>query len=379
VSKVTIVDDKSWAWLLTKHADIRNVLSDNEHFSKVRTRPNFPELSKGGRLAAMSHKPTFVDMDPPEHTCQRAMVSPTFSSNHVAEMTPMIQEIVNQQINVFMTQTAPSSDLVANFALPMASNVMYRILGIPSTDMAYLSQCNAVRTNGSATATQASAANAELVAYLKQLIESKAKNLTADTNLINTLIKEQLQPQKIALDDLVQVVFLMLVAGNATMVSMIALGVSTLLQHPKQLAELRADPSLYRNAMVELCRYHTASALATRRIAIKDVTVGGTLIKAGEGVIAATQSGNRDESAFPQPDMFDIHRHFDDSAHKSLAYGHAEHECVAEWLALTELEVALRSLFEAMPKLRLAVEVKDIKYSAPEADVGILELPVVWK
>ncbi len=96
-------------------------------------------------------------------------------------------------------------------------------------------------------------------------------------------------------------------------------------------------------------------------------------------MIAATQSGNRDESAFTQPDVFDIHRKFDDSAHKSLAYGHAEHECVAEWLALTELEIALHSLFVAMPKLRLAVEVKDIKYSAPEADVGILELPVAWK
>jgi fungal nitric oxide reductase len=114
-------------------------------------------------------------------------------------------------------------------------------------------------------------------------------------------------------------------------------------------------------------------------VAIKDITINGTLIKAGDGVIAACQSGNRDETAFPNPDAFDIHRPFDLSAHRSLAYGHGVHQCVAEWLAMAELEISLRSLFAAMPNLRLAVDPKDIKYSALEADVGIVELPVSWK
>lgn len=264
VSKVSIVDDKSWAWLLTKHADIRKVLCDNEHFSKIRTRPNFPELTEGGRLAAFANKATFVDMDPPEHTCQRNMVAPTFTPSNVKTMGFMIQGIIDKQIKEMKAATTPSVDLVASFSLPVASNVMYRILGIPTKDMAFLAKCNAVRTNGSATAAQASAANQELVDYLKQLIEAKAKHPTED-DLINTLIREQLQASKIALDDLVQVVFLMLVAGNATMATMIALGVSTFLQHPKQLAEMQANPLLYKNAVVELCRFHTASALATRK------------------------------------------------------------------------------------------------------------------
>ncbi len=119
--------------------------------------------------------------------------------------------------------------------------------------------------------------------------------------------------------------------------------------------------------------------LLSGRVAIKDITVGGTLIRAGEGVIAACQSGNRDEAAFPDPDSVDIHRQFDQHSHKSLAYGHGEHQCVAEWLAMAELEISLRSLFTAMPNLRLAVDPQDIKYSAPEADVGIVELPVSWK
>ena len=115
----------------------------------------------------------------------------------------------------------------------------------------------------------------------------------------------------------------------------------------------------------------------TGRIAIRDVVVAGTLIRAGEGVIASTQSGNRDESVFANPDCFDIHRVFSSSA-KSLAYGHGQHQCVAEYLALSELEIALNTLFAKLPNLQLAMNQEDVKYSPPEADVGILELPVSW-
>ncbi len=115
------------------------------------------------------------------------------------------------------------------------------------------------------------------------------------------------------------------------------------------------------------------------RITIKDVTINGTLIKAGEGVIAATQSGNRDEAVFMHPDKFDIHRKFTPPFAKSLAFGHGPHECVAEWLALAELEIALNTLFRRLPNLTLAVAEKNIQYSAPEADVGISELQVTWK
>jgi nitric oxide reductase len=243
--------------------------------------------------------------------------------------------------------------------------------------MPLLSNFNAIRTNGSSTATQASTANKELLDYLSALVQKKGAATQPERDLITTLINEQLKPGKIQLDDLVQMVFLMLVAGNATMVSMIALGVVTFLQHPLQMAQVRADPKLMSNAVKELCRFHTASALATRRIAIKDVMVGDTLIRTGEGVIAATQSGNRDESVFANPDAFDIHRVFNATS-KSLAYGHGQHQCVAEYLALSELEIALNTLFAALPGLQLGVKMEEVKYSPPEADVGISELPVTW-
>ena len=116
---------------------------------------------------------------------------------------------------------------------------------------------------------------------------------------------------------------------------------------------------------------------------LKDVVLSGTTIKAGQGVIAATQSGNRDEKVFDHPDEFNLHRVFTPRT-KSLAFGHGQHQCVAEWLAKREVEIALTTLFHALPALRLAPatlegEVKgNIQYFPADADVGITEMHVIW-
>lgn len=169
-----------------------------------------------------------------------------------------------------------------------------------------------------------------------QLVEERLSEPKDD--LISLLVKEQLIPGHLNKDDVVQIAFLLLVAGNATMTSMILLGVITLLQHPEQLKFLESDPGKWAAPFVEeLCRFHTASALATKRVAKEDVVIGGKLIKAGEGIIAATQSGNRDEEVFPNPDIFDMRRPRGEE--EALGYGWGEHRCVAEWLARAELEI----------------------------------------
>jgi len=113
------------------------------------------------------------------------------------------------------------------------------------------------------------------------------------------------------------------------MVSIIALRVVTLLQHPDQLKDFIEDPDEWAKPFVEeLCRFHTASALATKGVAKVDVVIGAKTIKPGEGVIAATQSGNRDKDVFPNPDVFDMKRKRGSEA--GLGYGWGEHCCVAE-------------------------------------------------
>lgn len=369
VSKVQLYDG-SEAWLVTKHKDICDVLVD-ERLSKTRTRPGFPELSAGAR-AAGANKPTFVDMDPPQHMQQRSMIESLFTPKAIAGMRPHIQKTVDSILEkIIQGGCSPAVDLVEKFALPVPSYIIYGILGTPIEDLEYLTACNATRTNGSATSSEASAANAELLAYLGKLVD--AKSVSPGPDMISILVAEQLRPGHLSREDVVQISFLMLVAGNATMVSMIALGVVTLLQHPDQLEELKKDPSLAKGFVEELCRFHTASALATKRVAMVDIVLHGQIIKAGEGIIAATQSGNRDAAIFPDPDTFNLHR----PAGPALGFGWGPHQCIAEWLSRAELEIVFATLFQRLPNLRLAMPFDQIKYSPVRKDIGISELSVV--
>ena len=209
-------------------------------------------------------------------------------------------------------------------------------MGVPFEDLPYLTTQAAVRSSGSATASEAGNAAASLLSYMGQLVDQRI--LAPKEDLISLLVTAQLNLGHLTKEDVSQIAFLMLVAGNATMVSMIALGIVTALQHPEQLHLLKSDPKKWSPPFVEeLCRYHTASALATKRVAKEDVMYGGNTIRKGEGIIAATMSGNRDEDVFPDPDNFDMRR--ERGSEEALGYGWGEHRCIAEWLARAELEI----------------------------------------
>ncbi|KAK4982051.1 hypothetical protein LTR66_009507 [Elasticomyces elasticus] len=340
VSKVELWDG-SHAWLVVKHSDVCSVLTD-ERLSKQRTRHGFPELDAGGKAAA-KNKATFVDMDPPQHMQQRSMVEPFFAPDHIDTMRPHIQNTVDSLLDAMLREGGKKPvDLVEKFSLPVPSYIIYGILGVPFKDLEYLTQCNAIRSNGSATATEAAGANKQLLDYIGNLVDQRLAKPKDD--LISKLVVEQ--------------------------------GIVTLLQHPDQLNDLKADPSLAKVFVEELCRFHTASAMATRRVAKVNITLRGKAIKAGEGIIASNQSANRDEEVFPDPDTFNMHRIR--GSEQALGYGYGSHRCVAEWLARAELEAVFGTLFQKLPNLKLVTPFSEVKYSAPTQNVGITELPIVF-
>jgi cytochrome P450 len=157
---------------------------------------------------------------------------------------------------------------------------------------------------------------------------------------------------------------------------MIALGTVALLENPEQLAELRDtdDPKLVANAVEELLRYLTIVHNGRRRIALDDIEIGGEVIRAGEGVVIATEVANRDEAAFPDPDRLDIHR----TARHHVAFGYGVHQCLGQPLARVELQVVYSTLYRRIPSLALAVPVDELPFKHDMAIYGVHALPVTW-
>ncbi|PQE12118.1 Cytochrome P450 55A2 protein [Rutstroemia sp. NJR-2017a BVV2] len=377
VSQVQLFDG-SKAWLATKHKDCRQVL-ESQDFSADRRKDGYPEIHAGGKIAALASAPTFVNLDDPEHEVQRNRTQAAFTPSAIAKLRPLIQQIVNTSLDNLISKGCADGpiDLIHNFAAPIPTKTVYHILGVPEEDIENLAYDSEVRNSTSRNA--AENANTNLQSYMTELTEKKIKNPGND--LISELIS-QYQSGTGTKEDISNLAYLVLVAGNAAVINSIALGVLTLHQHPSQLEELKNDPSLAPQVVDEIFRYQTASALNCRRVAVRDVEVGGTKIPKGSGIICAVQAADRDEE-FPQPsssssdpETFDIHRGHD--IKDVLGFGWGIHRCQAEWLSKAELEIVFATLYKRLPNLKVAVSPDELKYTPPTQNIGIAELPVTW-
>jgi cytochrome P450 len=161
-------------------------------------------------------------------------------------------------------------------------------------------------------------------------------------------------------------------AGFDTTVNLIASGTLALLMHPGELARLRQDPSLLPAAVEELLRFTSPVNHVTARTATQDVPVGDVVIPAGEQVLIATSSANRDPAQFPDPDRLDLGR--DTSGH--VAFGYGIHYCLGAPLARMEAEVALGALLARFPELSLAVPREELRWRRVSLMNGLESLPV---
>ncbi|WP_369176161.1 cytochrome P450 [Streptomyces mutabilis] len=366
LARITLFDGRP-AWLVTGHATARRLLAD-PRLSTDRTRDGFPATS--ARLAAVRPRRTaLLGVDDPEHRAQRKLVLPEFTLKRAAALRPRIQRIVDERLDAMIAQ-GPPAELVSAFALPVPSMVICALLGVPYADHDFFEEQSRRLLRGPRPA-DAQDARDRLEAYLGELIDRKRHS--PGEGLLDDLVRKQMAGGEFDRDQLIAFAFILLVAGHETTANMISLGTFTLLGHPRRLAELRADPSLLPGAVEELMRV-LSIADGLLRLATEDIDVDGTTVRAGEGVVFSTSVINRDETVYPDPDALDWHR----PARHHVAFGFGIHQCLGQNLARAELEIALRTLFDRLPTLRLAAPPQEIPFKPGDTIQGMLELPVAW-
>jgi cytochrome P450 len=345
--------DGSTATLLTRHADIRAVLSA-EGVSADTTRPGFPHASETARAIRTGQR-VFARMDAPTHTEHRRMVSADFLIPRVRQLRPRLETMVEELLDRLVSLPQPA-DLVQEFANQLPSRVIVELLDLPIADSAFFQDRLEVWHSMSSTPEVSTKAKQDLTDYLADVIAER--RLRPGEDLMSRLVVEQLETGNLSEEQLLQILHVLLVGGYETTANMIALGTIVLLQHPNQLELLRREPDLWPNAVEELLRYLSVAHQATYRLTMAEVGLPSTTLPAGEPVIAPVMAANRDPEVFEEPDRLDVRR--DARAH--LAFGFGPHQCLGQALARAELQIVYPRMFERLPHLQLATSMQSVPY-----------------
>jgi cytochrome P450 PksS len=209
-----------------------------------------------------------------------------------------------------------------------------------------------------------------MMGYLKRIFKERRADPRED--LITALVQVEEAGDHLTEDEMLAMVFVLLVAGHETTVNLIGSGALALLENPDQRRLLRQKPELIKNAIEELLRYVSPVEQATERYAREDVTLHGITIPKGEMVLAVIASANRDEQQFSDPDRLDITR---DNV-KHLAFGQGAHYCVGAPLARLEGQIAIQTLVERLPNLELATAPQTLRWRPGLTVRGLEALPV---
>jgi cytochrome P450 len=361
------------AWLVTGYEQARTALTDLRLSSDPKAQypdvdVDFPAYLGFSDRAKHYFVNNMGTSDPPSHTRLRKLVAREFTARRVMAMRPRVQQIVDGLLDT-MAET-PDADVVASFAHPLPIQVICELLGVEEGRRSDFGRWSAeILIMDPERAEARGAAAEEVVDFMLDLVERR--RAAPGDDLLSALIQARdVDEARLSQDELVSVALVLLLAGYEASVSLIGIGSYLMLRHREQLDVLKADPTLWPNAVEEVLRLY-APPETTTRFAAQDVEIDGVSIPAYSMVLVAGAAANRDPARFPDPDRFDVRR--DTKGH--LTFGHGIHHCLGRPLAMLEGEVALRSLFERFPDVH-ATDLDAVTFRRSLLLRGIDSLPV---
>lgn len=364
-ARLRVEDPVHWspamkAWIVTRHADVKQVALNNRQISADRLTPFFktnPEYQRGSIESLVRYlNHWMVFRDPPDHTRLRRLFNKAFTPTSVENLRPNIEDIVDHLIDGMQAKAkrGETVDYIADFAYPLPASVIMDLLGVPradlervkvwSDDIALFIGTAQVAGNKYLRAESGAKAMSD---YFRVLVEDRTARPRDD--MISHLVLARDDRDALSTDEIIGTAILLLFAGHETTTNLIGNGFLYSMKHRGEWERLIADPSLAPTAVEEFLRYDGPSG-AFARVAAADLEMGGKTIREGQRIFAFMNSANRDPDAFDDPERFDIGR--EPNAH--LTFGHGIHFCLGAPLARLEAQIAATRLAERLPHIRLS-------------------------
>ena len=344
------------AVLLSRYKDVDAILRDHARFS------NNPDLRKSRkvRYKPSQEERSILFIDPPDHTRLRSLVNKAFTRSAINALEPRIREIMATLLDDI--EDPSEFDLMQAVAIPLPVIVIAEMLGIPQEDRAQFrlwSDQRARLLEPMLTRSErktAAEASVQLSEYFLSIIRSRQGEPRDD--IMTRLVQAEEQGDTLSETEMLNMLRLLLIAGNETTTNLIGNGMLALLRHPDQLRALRDDPGLIPAAVDELLRYDSPVQM-TLRCAVEDCEMDGVPVRAGQDIILLGGSANRDPDAFEKPDQLDFNRPKQDH----ISFGRGIHYCLGAGLARLEGRIAFEMLLERFDSLRLLTERPEFRYS----------------
>ena len=368
-----ILPGRQAAWLITRYDDVAGALKDGR-FAKDPNNALTPDQAARQPWVPKMFRPltrNMLDLDPPDHTRLRGLVQKAFTPRLVERMRERVASLTGELLNAALRRG--SFDLIRDYALPIPMTIISEMLGVPAGDRHRFHRWSEVIVATSPSGPGMAKAIPSVfffLRYIRRLV--RARRAEPRDDLVSALAKAEEAGDQLSEDELLAMIFLLLVAGHETTVNLIGNGALALMRHPGQTERLRGDPSLMKTAVEELLRYESPLATATERFAREDIPIAGVVIPRGELVYAVLASANRDPRQFPEADTLDVAR----EPNRHLAFGLGIHYCLGAPLARLEGEIAIAALLRRAPGLRLAVPPERLRWRRGLVLRGLESLPV---
>jgi cytochrome P450 len=359
---VTHSDMHGGFWVVSDYDNVKYILQHPQLFTTVHTVTVPPGLGTDRPLLPL-------ELDPPEHVKYRSLLAPVFAPRRIAEMERAIRAVCTALIDGFIEMGR--CEFVSEFAQPMPTRLFVSMMGLPDADTQRFHEWKNIILHGhhdDPAGVRRKQAGAEITTYCRHLIDQRKADPGED--IISVLLAGEVDGERLTDQEILDMTYLLFLAGLDTVASALSLSVGHLAQHGEARLRLVKDPSIIPSAVEELLRYE--SLIMAGRTVVEDVQVGGVQMHKGDRVLCNTISADRDTRQFPDADKVILDR----DPNRHLAFSVGPHRCVGSHLARLELRVALEELLRRIPTFRLADGATVRRHLTSVA--GIEELPLEW-